>query len=229
MAKHRKNTNPEIGPLANEVMKLWKDVIEGQRKRKREAEEAAGKVAAPKKVKTEAGGAAAAAGVKAESGTASPAGGAVSTPPEREVKPLGKTKKAESSAVKEESKPAVKKEEAKTQVGNVNEEAIASGSGSRAGSPKPKAEPKFETIDKDRKVPRTAKADMMADIKAEDGGSRRGGEDPVRDKCVVMIYDALAGDSTACKSTWSEYWPELTTFSKRHSGGTGGQSGKGGI
>jgi transcription elongation factor S-II len=55
----------------------------------------------------------------------------------------------------------------------------------------PTKRPALSTIDSSRTVPRTAKSDGSK-ISARDND----GED-VRDKCAVMIYDALAGDSTA--------------------------------
>lgn len=58
----------------------------------------------------------------------------------------------------------------------------------------PKSPAPLSTIEK-RDKPRTAKDDGVADkLRAEgDGG------DSVRDKCVAMIYDALASDSNACE------------------------------
>ncbi|UOH81862.1 transcription elongation factor S-II [Cryptococcus neoformans] len=54
----------------------------------------------------------------------------------------------------------------------------------------------LSTIDSSRTTPRTAKSDGVADsLKAD--SSEGGSVDSVRDKCVVMIYDALALDSTA--------------------------------
>lgn len=52
----------------------------------------------------------------------------------------------------------------------------------------------LSTIDSTRKVPRTAKLDGMdGKLKASDAEAG----DDLRDKCVVMMYDALAVDSTA--------------------------------
>nr|XP_019049792.1 transcription elongation factor S-II [Kwoniella bestiolae CBS 10118]OCF28722.1 transcription elongation factor S-II [Kwoniella bestiolae CBS 10118] len=53
----------------------------------------------------------------------------------------------------------------------------------------------LSTIDPSRTTPRTAKSDGVD--KSLRADSSDGAADPVRDKCVVMIYDALAGDSTA--------------------------------
>ncbi|WWD06941.1 transcription elongation factor S-II [Kwoniella europaea PYCC6329] len=53
----------------------------------------------------------------------------------------------------------------------------------------------LSTIDSTRTTPRTAKSDGVD--KSLRADSSDGAADPVRDKCVVMIYDALAGDSTA--------------------------------
>ena len=58
----------------------------------------------------------------------------------------------------------------------------------------PPHRPPLSTIDSSRTVPRSAKLDGIAtSLKAD---INEDGED-VRDKCVIMIYDALAGDSTA--------------------------------
>ncbi|KIR52655.1 transcription elongation factor S-II [Cryptococcus gattii Ru294] len=60
----------------------------------------------------------------------------------------------------------------------------------------PPARQPLSTIDSSRTTPRTAKSDGMTDsLKAD--SSEGGSVDSVRDKCVVMIYDALALDSTA--------------------------------
>lgn len=60
----------------------------------------------------------------------------------------------------------------------------------------PPARQPLSTIDSSRMTPRTAKSDGMVDsLKAD--SSEGGSVDSVRDKCVVMIYDALALDSTA--------------------------------
>ena len=65
-----------------------------------------------------------------------------------------------------------------------------------SGSTSPRRRPPLSTIDSSRKDPRSAKTDgvdktLRADVADE--------EEEVRHKCVVMIYDALAGDSTAGK------------------------------
>ncbi|KAK8844155.1 transcription elongation factor S-II [Kwoniella newhampshirensis] len=62
----------------------------------------------------------------------------------------------------------------------------------------------LSTIDSSRTTPRTAKADGIADSLRADASDEDGAADSVRDKCVVMIYDALAGDSTAQKKILSE-------------------------
>lgn len=54
----------------------------------------------------------------------------------------------------------------------------------------------LSTIDSSRTTPRTAKSDGVADSLRADS-SEGGSVDSVRDKCVIMIYDALALDSTA--------------------------------
>jgi transcription elongation factor S-II len=55
------------------------------------------------------------------------------------------------------------------------------------------------TIVYDRKTPRTSKADGVSSLTADDAQS-----DTVRDKCVLMVYDALASDSNACEPTESD-------------------------
>lgn len=75
-----------------------------------------------------------------------------------------------------------------------------SGSSSRAPSPTPVKREPLSTIDSSRTTPRTAKSDAVVDsLRCDEEGG-----DPVRDKCVVMIYGALAGDSTAgaCHTLW---------------------------
>ena len=51
----------------------------------------------------------------------------------------------------------------------------------------------LSTIDTTRTVPRTAKADGVVEKlnPLADNG------DPIRPKCIVQLYDAIAGDSTA--------------------------------
>ncbi|KAL7421081.1 transcription elongation factor TFIIS [Cryptotrichosporon argae] len=71
----------------------------------------------------------------------------------------------------------------------------ASKKAAKSESPAP-----LSTIDGSRATPRTAKADG-ASPKAEASDE---GEAGVRDKCVVMIYDALAGDSNAQTKILSE-------------------------
>ncbi|OCF40591.1 transcription elongation factor S-II [Kwoniella heveanensis CBS 569] len=70
----------------------------------------------------------------------------------------------------------------------------AAGSSSSPKSDSPKQRPTLSTIDSSRTVPRTAKSDGITNSFKADTSD---GVDPVRDKCVVMIYDALALDSTA--------------------------------
>lgn len=68
----------------------------------------------------------------------------------------------------------------------------------------PPARQSLSTIDSSRTTPRTAKSDGVADsLKAD--SSEGGSVDSVRDKCVVMIYDALALDSTAGMSEISRF------------------------
>lgn len=68
----------------------------------------------------------------------------------------------------------------------------------------PPARQPLSTIDSSRTTPRTAKSDGMVDsLKAD--SSEGGSVDNVRDKCVVMIYDALALDSTAGMSEISRF------------------------
>ncbi|WVO15360.1 transcription elongation factor S-II [Cryptococcus depauperatus] len=60
----------------------------------------------------------------------------------------------------------------------------------------PPARQPLSTIDPTRKDPRTAKGDKVSEtLRADSSGGGR--PDSVRDKCVVLIYDALALDSTA--------------------------------
>lgn len=57
------------------------------------------------------------------------------------------------------------------------------------------SEPVLDTINPDLKTPRTAKGDGVADrIKAD---AEAGEPDAVRDKTVVMMYDAVGVDSNA--------------------------------
>ncbi|WVR08899.1 transcription elongation factor S-II [Kwoniella sp. DSM 27419] len=116
--------------------------------------------------------------VKAEGSSAAASPGAASTP----------------SA----STPATTTARAETKPSAVEEDnAAASGSSPRAVSPR---QP-LSTIDSSRTTMRTAKSDGVAATMRADAED---GVDPVRDKCVVMIYDALAGDSTAQTKIISE-------------------------
>jgi transcription elongation factor S-II len=66
-----------------------------------------------------------------------------------------------------------------------------------AGRPESPVQTPLSTIDSSRTTPRTAKLDGVAStLRAEASG----GEATVRDKCVILVYDALASDSTAGKS-----------------------------
>lgn len=80
------------------------------------------------------------------------------------------------------------------------------------GSTSPKSPAPLSTIEK-RDKPRTAKDDGVANkLKAIDS------DDSVRDKCVVMIYDALAGDSNACESEYAgvaDFKPLQSLLSER--------------
>ncbi|WVQ81352.1 transcription elongation factor S-II [Cryptococcus sp. DSM 104549] len=62
----------------------------------------------------------------------------------------------------------------------------------------------LSTIDSSRTTPRTAKTDGVDASLRADASDDGGRADNVRDKCVVMIYDALAGDSTAEKKILTE-------------------------
>lgn len=162
-------------------MKLWKEAIESQRKRKRDRDDGGAEDGEEaKKVKTESGASPAAGGANVTVKVSPPQTNGADTKPD--VKP-----KAEPSP-SNDKKP------------KLEAPAPPVASGSRSPSPSSTAaapkETVFETIDKDRKVPRTAKSDQMTHLEADSEGiiSRA---DPVRDKCVVMIYDALAGDSNA--------------------------------
>jgi len=65
----------------------------------------------------------------------------------------------------------------------------------------------LSTIDPDRTTPRTAKMDGVAQSLRADTSDVGGPGDNVRDKCVVMVYDALAGDSTAGESLGTAHTP----------------------
>nr|XP_031861404.1 transcription elongation factor S-II [Kwoniella shandongensis]KAA5528476.1 transcription elongation factor S-II [Kwoniella shandongensis] len=73
-----------------------------------------------------------------------------------------------------------------------------------ASSSSPPPRQPLSTIDSLRTTPRTAKLDGIADSLRADASDEGGAADSVRDKCVVMIYDALAGDSTAQKKILTE-------------------------
>ena len=69
-------------------------------------------------------------------------------------------------------------------------------SSSRAPSP-PRRQP-LSTIDPDRKIPRTSKSDKVeSTLRAAPDEGDDGPADEVRNKCVALIYDALAADSIA--------------------------------
>ncbi|WVQ74461.1 transcription elongation factor S-II [Cryptococcus sp. DSM 104548] len=61
----------------------------------------------------------------------------------------------------------------------------------------PPARQPLSTIDSSRTTPRTAKSDGVATSLKADASHDGGRADDVRDKCVVLIYDALALDSNA--------------------------------
>lgn len=65
------------------------------------------------------------------------------------------------------------------------------------GREKSKTPETLVTIEHGRTKPRTAKDDRVAELLRAD--STEAATEPVRDKCVVMIYDALASDSNACE------------------------------
>ncbi|ORX39245.1 transcription factor S-II, central domain-domain-containing protein [Kockovaella imperatae] len=79
-------------------------------------------------------------------------------------------------------------------------EAVKSEVKTEASGSSPPRRPPLSTIDSSRKDPRTAASDgVEKTLRAEEAE----GED-VRDKCVVMMYNALAGDSTADKKILTE-------------------------
>ncbi|ODN76855.1 transcription elongation factor S-II [Cryptococcus amylolentus CBS 6039] len=61
----------------------------------------------------------------------------------------------------------------------------------------PPARQPLSTIDSSRTTPRTAKSDGIAASLKADASYDGGRADDVRDKCVILIYDALALDSNA--------------------------------
>lgn len=63
------------------------------------------------------------------------------------------------------------------------------------GSADPSSPAPLSTIDSSRKTPRTSKSDGVASSLRADNTDAA--SDDVRDKCVALIYDALASDSNA--------------------------------
>ncbi|GMK56489.1 hypothetical protein CspeluHIS016_0303290 [Cutaneotrichosporon spelunceum] len=149
IGKLRSHATPAVSALARDVVRLWKEQVdENKRKRKRDDE-----------------GGSEAKKAKADSPAKSPA---VKSPP---------------------SKPASKGKDEKREGAD----------GEREKSKTPET---LVTIDYGRTTPRTAKSDGV-DKSLRSDGSEAAGED-VRDKCVVMIYDALACDSNASTKTVSQ-------------------------
>ncbi|WVQ93037.1 transcription elongation factor S-II [Kwoniella sp. CBS 9459] len=171
IGKLRSSSTSSIASLAKEIVKSWRDVIEeNKKKRKRDGGD--------DKDRKEDGGAKR---VKAEAGSStagSPA--AVSTPPSAST--------PTADAVKSEPRPSTTPASASA---NAN---AAGASGSSPKPESPKQRQPLSTIDSSRTTPRTAKSDGITNSFKADTSD---GVDPVRDKCVVMIYDALALDSTA--------------------------------
>jgi transcription elongation factor S-II len=151
IGKLRSHATPAISALAKDVVKLWKEQVdENKRKRKRDDD------GAPDAKKAKAG---------------SP---------------------AKSPAVKSpSSKPASKGKEEKKE-----------GSGADGEREKSKTPETLVTIEHGRTTPRTAKGDGV-DKSLKSDNSEAASED-VRDRCVVMIYDALASDSNAQTKTLSQ-------------------------
>ncbi|WRT69254.1 transcription elongation factor S-II [Kwoniella shivajii] len=89
------------------------------------------------------------------------------------------------------STPDITKTESKPSPSAAGTTAVSGKEAVRESSPR---QP-LSTIDASRTTPRTAKSDGVD--KSLRADNTDGAHDPVRDKCVVMIYDALAGDSTA--------------------------------
>ncbi|WVF65364.1 transcription elongation factor S-II [Kwoniella sp. CBS 6097] len=167
IGKLRSSSTSSIASLAKEIVKSWRDVIEENKKKRKR--DGTG----DDKDRKEDG---AAKRVKAEAGSStagSPA--AASTPPS--------TSTPTADAVKSEPKPTT-----------TPSAAAAAGSSSSPKPNSPKQRQPLSTIDSTRTTPRTAKSDGITDSFKADTSD---GVDPVRDKCVVMIYDALALDSTA--------------------------------
>lgn len=97
------------------------------------------------------------------------------------------------SPTKEDGKPESKKEKDGKEDGKEDKD------GRETKSKTPET---LVTIEHGRTKARTAKDDGVADSLRADTTEAAG--EPVRDKCVVMIYDALASDSNACE--WGVSW-----------------------
>ncbi|EIW65771.1 hypothetical protein TREMEDRAFT_72529 [Tremella mesenterica DSM 1558] len=111
----------------------------------------------------------------------------------------GKKVKAEpstSAIVSSNGTPAAMSPDRKPEIKDIKPKVEQPNSGASSSSP-PKRPP-LSTIDSSRTTPRDSKSDGVAGtLKAE---AETGGDESVRDKCVEMIYNALAGDSTAERS-----------------------------
>ncbi|KLT43841.1 putative positive transcription elongation factor [Cutaneotrichosporon oleaginosum] len=157
IGKLRSHSTPAISALAKDVVKLWKEQVdENKRKRKRDDE------GAPEAKKA-----------KASSGEPSKSP-AVKSP---SSKPASKGKEEKKEEKKEESADSGEREKSKTPETLV-------------------------TIEHGRTTPRTAKSDGV-DKTLKSDNTEAASED-VRDRCVVMIYDALASDSNASTKTLSQ-------------------------
>lgn len=103
----------------------------------------------------------------------------------------GSKSPAVKSPKNEDSKPPSKGEDKDVKDG-VKENKVDGDGKERSKTPET-----LVTIEHGRTKARTAKDDGVADSLRAD--NTEAATEPVRDKCVVMIYDALAIDSNACE------------------------------
>lgn len=96
---------------------------------------------------------------------------------------------------KDEAVKRVKAESAAPSSAAASPAASTPGGGEGAEVKSPKSPAPLTTIDSSRTTPRTSKTDDMA-TRLRSDNTDAASED-VRDKCVVLIYDALALDSNA--------------------------------
>ncbi|KAK4687312.1 transcription elongation factor S-II, partial [Tremellales sp. Uapishka_1] len=188
VGKLRTSPTASIAALAKSIVKLWKDAVEEKKKKRKRDDEGVkkDKEDGVKRVKAE---------VSSTTPTPTPPVASTSaSTPERKPTPSKTRKPSLSDSKPSLADPEVSMGDARSSTAD-SKPAVADSKTTQSREKSPSQTP-LSTIDSERTVPRTAKTDAMVSSLVADIS---GGEstDSVRDKCTVMIYDALAADSTA--------------------------------